>query len=42
MAGGDKFVVRFERRLGNDFLNDFNELRYARQPISRHAVNNAG
>ncbi len=41
-GGGGKSVVRFERRLGNDFLHDFNELRYARQPFFRPAVNNAG
>ena len=40
-GGCGKSVVRFERRLGNDFLRDFNELRYARYPISRPAVNNA-
>jgi hypothetical protein len=35
-------VVRFERRLGTDFLHDFNELRHTRQPISGPAVNNSG
>ena len=41
-GGCGKSVVRFESRLGNDFLHDFNELRYARQPFSKPAVNNAG
>ncbi len=41
-GGCGKSVVRFERRLGNDFLHDFNELRHTRQPISRPAVKYAG
>jgi hypothetical protein len=41
-GGCGKSVARAERRLGNDFLRDSNELRYARQPFSRPAVNNAG
>ncbi len=41
-GGCGKSVARAERRLGNDFLHDFNELRHTRQPISRPAMNNAG
>ena len=41
-GGCGKSVARAERRLGNDFLRDPNELRYARQPNSGPAVNNAG
>jgi len=41
-GGCGKSVARAERRLGNDFPSNSTELRYARQPISRPAVNNAG
>ena len=41
-GGCGKSVARAERRSGNDFLHDFNELRHTRQPFSRPTMNNAG
>jgi hypothetical protein len=41
-GGCGKSVVRVEGRLDNEFLHDFNELRYTRQPKIRPSVNNAG
>ena len=41
-GGRGAFVVREERRVGNEFLPYGNELRHARHLKIRHAVNNPG